>query len=120
MQAGITGMNTIRIYNPIKNSIKHDTEGVFILKWVPELRAIPIEFIHEPWKMSAMEQQLYDFRIGVDYPSPIVDLEETHRIASEKMWGSRKEEAVKKEAVRILKKHVNSTSTFKSRSGRKK
>ncbi len=107
MQAGITGMNTIRIYNPIKNSIKHDTEGVFILKWVPELRAIPIEFIHEPWKMSAMEQQLYDFTIGIDYPSPIVDLEETQRFASEKMWESRKDDEVKIDAVRILKKHVN-------------
>ena len=120
MQAGITGMNTIRIYNPIKNSIKHDAEGVFILKWVPELQAIPIEFIHEPWKMSALEQQMYGLTIGEDYPKPIVELEETQRYASDKMWGSRKDEEVKKDAVRILKKHVNSTSTFKSRSARKK
>ncbi len=43
------GMSTIHIYNPIKNSINHDTEGIFILKWVPELRAIPMEFIQVPW-----------------------------------------------------------------------
>jgi len=110
MQAGVTGINTVRMYNPVKQSQDHDPKGIFIKQWIPELKNVPTEFIHEPWKMTAMEQNLYEFELGVDYPAPIVALTETAKKARETIWAHRKDPMVQREGERILKKH-----TFRNR-----
>jgi len=107
MQAGTTGINTVRLYNPVKNSQEHDPEGAFIKKWIPELTNVPIVHIHEPWKMTSMEQTFCEVIIGEDYPLPIVDLQESARLARDKIWGHKKHPAVLREKNRILKTHVN-------------
>lgn len=72
MQAGTTGVNSIRIYNPVKQGYDHDPEGYFIRRWVPELREIPPQFVHEPWKIRPMEWQMYGYEPGKAYPVPII------------------------------------------------
>ena len=111
MQSGTTGINTIRIYNPIKNSEEHDSEGIFIKQWIPELAEIPVSLLHEPWKMNEMEQQFYNCKIGEDYPEPIVNIEETRKFASDIVWSFRKKDEVKEEGKRILQKHVSNPNS---------
>ena len=106
MQAGETGINMIRIYNPVKNSLIHDPEAKFIKQWLPELKNLEIHFAHEPYKMTRMEQVFHDFHLGKDYPHPIVDLQRSRKKANDILWTMKKDEEVRAENFRILEKHT--------------
>ena len=106
MQAGETGINNLRIYNPIKNSLEHDADATFIKKWVPELAKLPTPFIHEPYLMTPLDQQFNNFKLGDDYPYPIVELKSARKKASDILWNLKKNPKVREENIRILKKHT--------------
>lgn len=106
MQAGTMGVNTIRIYNPVKQSQDHDPDGLFIKKWLPELTHVSKAYIHEPWHMTEIEQAMYQVKLGQDYPLPVVDIAETGRHAREQLWKTKKSVDTKTQNERILKRHT--------------
>ncbi len=62
-----------RIFNPVTQGRRHDPDGAYVRRWVPELAGVPTARIHAPWEMTAAEQAAAGCRIGIDYPAPIVD-----------------------------------------------
>lgn len=112
MQSGTTGINAIRIYNPIKQGVDHDPEGVFIRHWIPELRAMDQEFIHMPWQAASQMN---------GYPMPIVDKKTARKSAAEKLYGLRKNNTTHKEtAQKIVSKHGSRKSGLPRTVGKKK
>ena len=110
MQSGTTGINSIRIYNPIKQSIDQDPDGNFIRKWVPELKNVQEKLIHEPWKMTYIDQKSISIELGKNYPLPIIENNKATKIAKDKIWKVKKSKEAKLLSSQILIKHASLSS----------
>ena len=72
-----------RLYNPRLQQERHDPDGAYVRRWVPELAEVPTEHLAEPWTMSRRSRPAAGCVIGEVYPAPIVDhAEERRRAAS--------------------------------------
>lgn len=102
MQAGVTGINTIRMYNPIKQGIDQDPEGRFIRRWLPELAEVPDSFVHEPWRWPDARKLL-----GRRYPEPLIDPAAAARAAREQIFAARKGAIFKEQAAGVVMRHAS-------------
>lgn len=68
-----------RYFNIISQAGRYDKKGEFVRTWIDELKELPNEFVHEPWKMSVEQQSLFGVELGSDYPEPMLDLEESYK-----------------------------------------
>ena len=105
MQSGQTGINAPRIYNPVKQGLDQDPDGIFTRRWVPELSKVPLAFLQEPWRMDREIQQRAGCVLGVDYPARIIDHEVAARDARARLTDIRKTAGYGSEAKRVFVKH---------------
>lgn len=105
MQSGTTGVNTARIYNPVKQSEDQDPEGRFIRRWVPELAGLSAEHIHAPWEAPPETLAEAGIVLGETYPQRIVDHVHAARAARAKIYERRGGKAYRETADRIQAKH---------------
>ncbi len=120
MQSGTTGINALRMYSPLKQSLDQDPDGDFIRRWVPELKAVPSVFIHEPWKMNAEAERAAGCEIGKHYPRPVVDHKEAVRQAREKFSEVTRRPEHRTETQSVLRTHGSRKRTAeKSSDGRR-
>jgi deoxyribodipyrimidine photo-lyase len=110
MQSGVTGINTIRIYSPVKQAEEQDPDGVFIRQYVPELAAVPNAFIHQPHTLPPLLALSVGFQPGVTYPLPVVDHMTVYRAAKTKVFDWLQKPEVKAAADAVYQKHGSRSS----------
>ena len=116
MQSGTTSINTNRIYNPIKQGKDHDPQGKFIKKWIPELKYIPLNFIHEPWLLSRFNKKEYD---KLNYIRPIIDIPSSTKNAKKRIQEITKKEGYWDISKEIYLKHGSRKSVRKNINNKK-
>lgn len=113
MQSGTTGINTTRVYNPIKQAQDHDPHGRFVKRWLPRMRHVPDAWLFEPWRMPAHIQVPAGPLIDIN--PPIVNLATATREAKQRLHERRQSAEVKAGKQSVIDKHA-SRQTSRSRS----
>ena len=107
MQSGTTGINTTRVYNPIKQAQDQDPKGIFVRSWLPAMRNVPDSWIFEPWKMPANLQQASTERSKTVIAIPVVDLALATRESKDKLHALRQTQAVRVGKEAVVDKHAS-------------
>ncbi|MEM1344466.1 MAG: FAD-binding domain-containing protein [Pseudomonadota bacterium] len=107
MQSGTTGLNTLRVYNPVKQSKDHDPDGRFLRRWLPELEGVPTKHIHEPWSMPEAVARAAGVRLGRDYPVLVVEPVAAARAARERVYARRRQEGFAEAKQEVIRRHAS-------------
>ena len=107
MQSGTTGINTTRVYNPIKQAQDHDPKGFFVRRWLPAMRRIPDPWLFEPWKMPATLQPSKGATDHALIANPVVDLAFALRESKNKLHARRQTQEVRMLNEAVVDKHAS-------------
>ena len=102
MQSGATGINTPRIYNPVKQSLDQDPEASFIARWVPELAGLPPALRHMPWRGEKV----------AGYPAPVIDVDSAARAAKARLTALRASPGFESTARAVFERHGSRARSF--------
>ena len=105
MQSGTTGINTTRVYNPVKQAQDHDPHGQFVKRWLPHMRHVPQAWLFQPWLMP---QPMHSSDgICMDITQPLVDLATATRESKHRLHQLRQTPAVKAGKKEVIDKHAS-------------
>ncbi len=62
-----------RVFNPVRQGERFDPKGDYVRRWLPELGALPNQYVHAPWEAPAQVLADAGIRLGRNYPEPIVE-----------------------------------------------
>ncbi len=105
MQSGTTGINTLRIYSPIKQGHDHDPDAAFIARWIPALAKLPPERRHEPWKLTTAEARDAAFDPERTYASRVVDHQQAVAHAKEVLYALKSRPETRALSKEVYEKH---------------
>ena len=114
MQSGTTGINTLRIYNPVKQALDHDPEASFVRRWVKELCHVPADKCFEPWKLGRSERRQWG---AARYPEPIVDHQTAARRAKAVITEFRRRPGFAEQARKVQRELGSRKSPSRRRKG---
>ena len=105
MQSGTTGINTTRVYNPIKQAQDHDPQGHFVRRWLPRMRHVPAEWVFEPWLNPLAANDIAHMDREVLWP--IVDTKAATHLAKQRLHERRRDPEVKAGKTAVIEKHAS-------------
>jgi deoxyribodipyrimidine photo-lyase len=62
-----------RVFNPMRQGERYDTNGAYVRKWIPEISGLSNKYIHQPWEAPPLILAAANITLGETYPLPIVD-----------------------------------------------
>ena len=83
-----------RVFNPVIQGQKFDPEGVYIRRFIPELKNLSNRYIFSPWEAPQSVLKKAGVKLGESYPHPIVDLKESRNLALQAFQSLQKETAL--------------------------
>jgi deoxyribodipyrimidine photo-lyase len=81
--SGADAQPFFRIFNPVSQGERHDPQGDYVRRWVPEVSDLPDEVLHAPWTADPEVREAAGVTLGEDYPAPMVDHGEARERALE-------------------------------------